>query len=586
MTLFGGDIVQQAVDAALASVRVGESVPERRCVDFKEEAGRRGHSGVIHPGRSTNEQAARNLAGEVACMANTPGGGALILGVADDGTPVGTDLDIDWLQKRLYQLLHQKLTTIITEESARGQRLLVIRCPPAVEPVTYAGRTTWRVGDQCQDIDLSSWHARRSARSGFDWSNEPSGITIDQARVEAVSIARSFLRDAQDSRATDLAEADTPDLLRRLAVVTGEGHLTNAGAVLFHGRTAPALDYIRRATAGADSEARVNTGERSLLEELSEVFTTARAYNPEAHIEQGLVIGRPRLLPERALREAIVNGVTHRDWTDPSPTFVEHVGATLRVTSPGGFFGGVRSDNIINHPPTSRNTALSAALALLRVAERQGIGVDRMFGDMVRVGHPLPDISEVDGRSVLAVLAGESPDTAWMLWLRDISSDVRSDLRALMSLDRLARRWWIDSRDLEPHLQVTATEAEQVVQQLRRLDIRGHSLTFDVPGVPPERGVVLGLTTYAWERLTTLGGDAGMVARRGPSREQVALSYARHAGRISTTELGGILGAHATNVGHVLRHLEAAGRLEPSRENRRGAGFFYRYVPDETPGQA
>ncbi|GMA41748.1 RNA-binding domain-containing protein [Mobilicoccus caccae] len=580
MTLFGGDAVQRAVDSALVAVRDGSSVPERRHFDFKEEAGRRGQGGVIRPGLPENEPAAKSLAGEVACMANTPGGGALIVGVADDGTPIGTDLDVDWLQKRLYQLLHHKLATIITEESARGRRLLVIRCPPAVEPLTYGGRTTWRVGDQCHDIDLASWHARRSARSGFDWSNEPSGIGVDQARVEAVSLARSFLRDAQDDRAADLAEADTPDLLRRLAVVTGEGDLTNAGALLFHGRETPALDYIRRSGAGADSEARVNVPERSLLEELSEVFATARAYNPEAHVDQGLVIGRPRLLPERALREAIVNGVTHRDWTDPGPTFVEHVGATLRVTSPGGFFGGVRPDNIINHPPISRNTSLSAALALLRVAERQGIGVDRMFGDMIRVGHPLPDITEVDGRSVLAVLAGENPDTAWMLWLRDMSPDVRGDLRVLMSLDRLARRWWVDALDLAPYLQVTATEADQVMHHLRGLGIGQQPVTFDVPGVPPERGVVLGLTTPAWDRLARLSADTGRGLRRGPTREQVALAYAHHMGRISTTELGGILGAHSTNVGSVLRRLEAEGRLGPSRENRRGAGFFYRYVPE------
>jgi ATP-dependent DNA helicase RecG len=34
-------------------------------------------------------------------MANTPGGGALVVGVADDGTVLGTELDADWLRHRI-----------------------------------------------------------------------------------------------------------------------------------------------------------------------------------------------------------------------------------------------------------------------------------------------------------------------------------------------------------------------------------------------------------------------------------------------------------------------------------------------------
>lgn len=579
MTIFGGDAVQQDVAAALEAVEHGEPTPERRHYDFKEEAGRRDRHGTIHPGAAHNEKAARGLAVEVACMANTPGGGALIVGVADDRTVVGASVDLDWLQMRLYQLLQRKITTVITEHLVQGQRVLVVRCPPAVEPIAWAGKITWRVGDQCQEIDAASWHERRAQGWSYDWSARSSDVPMDAVRPEAVAIARQFLRDSGDARAEDLADATTTDLLRRLAVVTSAGYLTYAGAIAFVGRTTPALDYIRRPAPGADSEARVNVGTRSLLQELAEVFATARAYNPETHVEQGLVIARLRSLPERALREAIVNGIAHREWTDPAATFVEHVGATLRVTSPGGFYGGVRADNIINHPPKSRNTSLSSVLAALRIAESQGIGVDRMFGDMVRLGHPLPTIAELDGNRVLAVLAGERPDTAWMRWLRRITPEVGQDLRLLMSLHRLVERRWTDAEDLTPYLQVTHAEAIQVVDRMRDLTIGNRPVAFDVEGVPPAReGVVLGLTDPAWDELSTLSRESGH-RREEPSRDAVALSYARHAGRISTTELASIIGAHATNVGTVLRRLEDDGSLSPSRATRRGAGFFYRYVP-------
>ena len=44
---------------------------------------------------------------------------------------------------------------------------------------------------------------------------------------------------------------------------------------------------------------------------------------------------------------------------------------------------------------------------------------------------------------------------------------------------------------------------------------------------------------------------------------------------VSTTEFGRLIGASPTNVGGVLKELEKAGVLRPSRTNRQGPGFFY-----------
>lgn len=84
----------------------------------------------------------------------------------------------------------------------------------------------------------------------------------------------------------------------------------------------------------------------------------------------------------------------------------------------------------------------------------------------------------------------------------------------------------------------------------------------------------------AVDDLATLRSDAGAAGRR-PGREQVARMYARARGRIITTELASILGAHRTSIGNVLQGLERQGELAPSRENRRGAGFYYRHVAGE-----
>ena len=135
------------------------------------------------------------------------------------------------------------------------------------------------------------------------------------------------------------------------------------------------------------------------------------AYNTTAHIHSGLAVGKVHVLPPLTVREAIVNGLAHRDWGTDTPTTIEHVGTTLAVTSPGGFIGGVTPENIITHPSAPRHRALAMLLAKLRIAEHEGVGVDRMVRDMLRVGYPRPVIEEIGGPMVRAVLIGGASRT-------------------------------------------------------------------------------------------------------------------------------------------------------------------------------
>lgn len=397
---FGQDPVRAEIAELVAKLQAGDVIDagyETLRVDLKEEAGRRSSSGDIQPGASENEVAAQQLAQEAACMANTPGGGGLIVGVASDGELVGTDLDAEWLRHRIYELTDRGHTADVFEVMVRNTRLLVIISPPAIEPIRWRKKIYWRVGANCVEVDAATWHSKKMATLRYDWSGDNSGIKMEQVRAQALEVARDFLRAAGDGTAEELAEASNEQMLRRLKAVGRDGYLTNAGALVFVGRRAPCLDYVHRDYAGADSTVRVNRAGRSLLEELHEVFLAMEVRIGTRHLQSGLVRGQMRELPLLAAREAIVNGLAHREWGVDDPTWVEHIGLTLKVTSPGGFYGGVTESNIITHPSQSRNTALTQLLADLRIAEREGIGVDRMVREMVRMGYSRPVIREIDG---------------------------------------------------------------------------------------------------------------------------------------------------------------------------------------------
>lgn len=581
---FGPDPVRSRVGELLTLLERGQATgeaDESARVDFKEDPSRRGPRGELLEGTPQDAAAAKYLAQEAACMANTPGSGALIVGVSKTAELIGTALDREWLRFRLYELTGRALTVDVQEVQVQGARLLVLYPPAAVEPIRVEGRIRWRVDDHCAEVDASTWSTRQMYRRQYDWSAETSNVPAGEARPAAVDIARAFLYDSGDERGEELAEAETPQLLRRLNVVAEGGMLTNAGVLAFVGRPEPALDYTHHEVAGADSSIRVHRGGRSLLEELADVLQAFEARNTVRHVQSGLTIGQLRDIPRLAAREALVNGLAHREWGDPGATRVEHIGRTLRVTSPGGFFGGVDPSNIITHPSVSRNPALTQLLADLRVAERQGIGVDRMVREMVRVGHPQPGIEEVAGPYVRTTLVGETLDEPWMAWLSQVQPrPLTRDVSAVLILRHLVDRVWIDETTAAALTQVSRAESRSMLERLHTATVGGGTILEAVSGVPDAVPQAWRLGEAAAQLLAALDQETG-IQRTVPDRRALAADYARARGRISTTELASLVGGHASNMGAPLRALETEGFLEPSNASRRGRGFFYRWVGDE-----
>lgn len=575
---FGEDPIQHAIHDILLCLEQGLPIDdsvERQYVDLKEEHGRRDKSGMLGRSEPRNESAAKELAAAATCMANTKHGGSLIVGVSNQGDLIGTDLDLEWLRQRIWQLTDRQLTVDVQEVTVRGQRIVLLRAPQAIQPIRFNGKVRWRVGSQCVEIDPSTWHTQRLADRHYDWSSEASSIPVDQVRPAALSQARDLLLASGEPHAEELAGDSDANLMRRLNVATQTGHLTNAGVLAFVGRGDPCLDFVRRGHAGGDSLVRIRRRDRSLLEELAEVFQALEATTPTVHRQKGLVIGQERQIPSRAAREAVVNGVAHREWSISEPTVVESVGHQLRVTSPGGFVGGVTPANILTHPSHSRNKALAELLAALRIAEREGIGVDRMTRDMIRVGHPAPEIVEISGPYVRATLIGGELDDAWMTWLRSIHpSSTAEDLNQLLLIRHLVNEGWVDTPAAAHLIQDSHAVARSVMDSLTRAAINGMPLLAAVEGIPQGREPAWRLGSEAMEVLKVHDVAAG-TQRMWPGRESIATSFATQRGRISSTELGSLVGMAPTNAGAILKDLEQQGVLQPSWPARRGRGFHY-----------
>jgi ATP-dependent DNA helicase RecG len=582
-SFLGPDPLELQLDEVLRQLAAGAEPRniERPQIDVKEEPGRRTGTGPVKSGSTHNEQAAAFLAEEMACFANTPGGGAIILGISDRGDHIGTNLDPGWLRHRVFELTNSTLTVAVRAVDLEGTRLLVLSTHEAIEPIRYRGRVKWRVDDHCVDIDSTSWNTHQLQRRGADWSAQASGHSFSNVAASAVEAARRFLREAGDEAARDLEASTQEDLLRRLHVVDGGGRLTNAGSLLFVETPGFGIDYIRREVPGGDSAARVRS-KRPLIEQIAEVDQLAASLNRAVHVGEGFARGQFRALPPRAIREAIINGVVHRDWLSPEPTLVEHIADTLTVTSPGGFIGGVNPSNIITHPSVPRYRSLAEAIATLRLSEREGIGVDRMVADMLALGRRAPEISTVEGPYVRIGLLGGTPDLRITRLLDIIEPHaLASDLDALLLITALCDVGWTDVTQAGPILQRPPRETTGAIERLGAGRVNDRPVLAALAGVPTDHDVAWRLSDPVRQLLQGRSPDLGSP----DERRRVVLSWAQARSRVSSTEVADLVDVSVVTAGRLLSQLATTGALRAGRETT-GRGFFYVYTNDLHGGVA
>jgi ATP-dependent DNA helicase RecG len=503
------------VASVLDGIQRGEAPrrPESEHVDCKEEPGRRGRGGVLLPAEAQNNAAAEYLAREVCCTANTPGGGALILGIADGLWHVlGTGLDADWLRHRIYQLAD--VAPAVEEREVAGQRVLVIFVAESPEPVEDPdGKIRWRVDTACAPVDRAEWWLHRQQRAGLDVMAAATARTAADATPGALATARRYLREGGDP---DLAGTPSAtELLRRLGVLFPDGHLTQAGVLMFVAAGRPLLTLARLDVPGGEVVGRFEPEEElALIEQIADAEARLDAYNPVNPVSRGLAEAPVRSLPVRTVREAVLNGLAHRDWMSTEQTAITwtEVDSRLEVVSPGGFSGGVTADNLLTQR-YARYPALSDLFRALRLVDRQGVGVDRMYREMIVLGHRPPSISEQPGPRVRTVLTGGPPVVPVVGLVESIRPEVRQrDVRIAVLIHELLHRPFLSIAQAATALQSDEWDAESALEAAEQSTVDGDPLVraykdvfllgdaaiarVERGGTPPDQLARRGILTY------------------------------------------------------------------------------------------
>ena len=541
---------------------------ESAVVDIKEEAGRRADDGSILPGSPRNDETAEKLAEAAACMANSAGGGALVVGVDDKtGQIIGAKTDPQWLRSRIYDLTERKLTVQVDRVTAGETQLLIIEVPQALEPVPYRGKYQHRVDARCVPATRTELMGALFANLAADPSSMPSQTPVNSIAPSVMETLRGRLSDDDSPK----AELPKRDLLGRLGLVAEDGeHLNKAGEMLLAVRREPAIDYSYRHVPGGPSILRILEGGRSLLEEVLTVEAQANDHNFVTETTIGLQVHKVWAIPRRSLREALLNAVCHREWSLPGPTVVEHIGNHLRVTSPGGLIGGITENNIITHHSVPRYRTLMNALRLIGLVEQEGVGVDMMFAEMIRIGSRPPAITTLPDPAVRIDLYGQTVNENWYRLFADLEPPRgRDDVDAALLVWRGAQPQspFLTSESCAPLLQRSRGDTEAALRRVAEYRLAMPMAPLLAPIAVPHD------TPAAWQLSPQVKAALGL--QPGAESGEWALAWARERGRISSGEYREMAGVSAATATNRLKELARQGQLVPSSDVGRGRGFHY-----------
>ena len=375
-------------------------------------------------------------------------GGQMILGVTDKKPRrvVGTQA-FENLERTKAGLLERLNVRVAVDVVLHPDgRVLVFSVPsrPIATPIQYKGAYWMRGGEDLvpmtPDVLRRIFHEAEPDFSALVCTK----ATLDDLDAAAIDAFRA--RWQQYSKNAALSHLSHEQLLKDAELMTDAG-LTYAALILFgtyralgqHLNQAEVI-FEYRSKESAISSLQREDYRLGFFVFHDDLWHTINLRNDKYHFIDGLFARYIPSFDETAVREAILNAVTHRDYRHTGSVFVRQYPTYIEIVSPGGLPQGITPDNILwqQNPPNRR---LAETFARCGLVERAGQGVNRMFAAAIREAKQLPDYTLSDDFQVFLRLYGEVQDPDFLRFLSKIGKELSEDFSNddLLVLDRVKR---------------------------------------------------------------------------------------------------------------------------------------------------
>lgn len=341
--------------------------------------------------------------------------GYLVLGVNDEGKPVGLHITDQLLQNlgalRSDGNIQPLPVLVVTRFTLSAGDVAVVEVQPSdLPPVRYKGQVWIRVGPRkavASEQEERILTERRIARA-HTFDSCP--LTDARASDLALTIFQAYRREVV---AEDVIVANHRTMEEQLASLRFYDLVRNtptvAGILLFGKNPRYFLPgaYVQflklpgtTLTDRPDDQSEIYGDLLSVLREL-EVRIKA---NIHTHMKV-ISSAREKLVPDYpvvAVRELLFNAILHRDYQSNTPVRFYWYSDRIEIQSPGGLYGEVTRETL-SRRSSYRNPIIAEAMKALGYVNRFGYGIQRAQAALKENENPLADF-EVDERIFMATL--------------------------------------------------------------------------------------------------------------------------------------------------------------------------------------
>ena len=349
----------------------------------------------------------------VVAFANTAGG-KIVIGVDDETHEiVGVDKNevfkiIDGIANTVSDMCYPQIFPNIGVDTIDGKSVIVIEIYPGAsrpyyikslgkEAGTYIRVSgTSRPADEAilKDLELQGAH-----RSFDEMVCIEHKYDVDRAEELCAAIKRYMVEAAKTkSEKEKVKDVTVQNLINWGVVKNVDGILapTNAFVLL----TDNTFSFAKIQCALFKGTERVvfidkRDFEGPLYEQIEEAYEFVLKHINLGSEISGLVRTDAYELPTEAIREAIVNATTHRNFLDRACVQVAVYDDRVEVTSPGMLYGGLTIEQIKEGGSKIRNRCIAEVFSRMKIIESWGTGIKRMFSSCKEYGIKEPELLEI-----------------------------------------------------------------------------------------------------------------------------------------------------------------------------------------------
>jgi len=362
---------------------------------------------------------------EICGFANAQGG-TLVIGKDDSGNIVGLQNT-----KKLLEDIPNKIKDVLgivvdvnLHETTQGNYIeIVVELQP--NPVDYKGEYHYRSGSTKQELKGAALDKFLLQKYGKKWDSVTiPNVSISELKQETFEFFKT--KGIKSNRIDESNNDDTPEQVLESLKLIEKGNLKRAALLLFHPDPEKIVTgaYVKIGFFRTDSDLLFQDEiHGNLFEQVEKTMELLLTKYTKALISyEGISRVEIYEYPKDALREALLNAITHKDYAGCTPVQISVYSDKIMMWNEGQLPENWTIKNLLSkHSSRPYNPDIANAFFRSGYVEAWGRGIDKITSQCVAAGLPAPQFSP-DGSDF------------WVIFRKDIYN--KEDLNKLGLNDR------------------------------------------------------------------------------------------------------------------------------------------------------